>query len=315
MNLRQLEAFRAVMRSGSVTEAGKLLRLTQPTISKLIAQLERSSGLKLFVRDKGRLVPRPEAEKLLRQADRVFSAVEELGRNAKRLATGAGGHLRIVAIPPLAMRFLPDAVTSFLERRPDVRITLNVRGSSYVPNWIATQQADIGFTSSATSAAGMASEGFMSGAAVCILPKGHRLAAARTIRPRDLEREEIISLGRETAFSHLLDRVFAEAGVTRNVIAETGYSMIAGRMVANGRGLAIIDPVSALDQFDSGDVVLRAFEPEVRFEIKLVHPAHGGLSLPAQAFLRHLEDARKTKEKRLRSALRAGLPGAHSKTE
>lgn len=314
MNLRQLEAFRAVMRSGSVTEAGKLLRLTQPTISKLIAQLERSSGLKLFVRDKGRLVPRPEAEKLLRQADRVFSAVEELGRNAKRLATGAGGHIRIVAIPPLAMRFLPDAVSSFLQSRPDVRITMNVRGSSYVPNWIATQQADIGFTSSATSAAGMSSEPFLSGAAVCILPKGHRLAAARTIRPRDLEREEIISLGRETAVSHLLDRVFAEAGVTRNVIAETG-SMIAGRMVANGRGLAILDPVSALDQFDSGDVVLRAFEPEVRFEIKLVHPAHGGLSLPAQAFLRHLDETRKAHEKKLRSALRAGLPGSHSKTE
>jgi DNA-binding transcriptional LysR family regulator len=307
MNLRQLEAFRAVMRSGSVTEAGKLLRLTQPTISKLIAQLERSTGLKLFLRSKGRLVPRPEAEKLLRQADRVFQAVEELGRNTKRLANGHGGHLRIVAIPPLALRFLPDAVSSFLERQPDVRITLNVRGSSYVPDWIATQQADIGFTSSAAPMAGMSADPFMAGAAVCILPKGHRLGSAKTLRPRDLERENIISLGRETAFSHLLDLVFAEAGVARNVVAETGYSSIAGRMVANGRGVAIIDPVSALDQFEAGGVTLRPFEPEARFEIKAVHPAQGGLSLLAQAFLRHLESARKDHDRRLKAALRAGL--------
>ncbi len=307
MNLRQLEAFRAVMRSGSVTEAGKLLRLTQPTISKLIAQLERSTGLKLFMRTKGRLLARPEAETLLRQADRVFQAVEELGRNTKRLANGHGGHVRIVAIPPLALRFLPDAAASFLERHADMRVTLNVRGSSYVPDWIATQQADIGFTSSAAPMAGMAAEPFMTGAAVCILPQNHRLAGVRTLRAKDLERENIVSLGRETAFSHLLDLVFAQAGVSRNVVAETGYSSIAGRMVAKGRGVAIIDPVSALDQFEAGGVALRAFEPEVRFETKLLHPTQGGLSVPAQAFLRHLEGVRKDYEKRLKTALRAGL--------
>ncbi len=307
MNLRQLEAFRAVMRSGSVTEAGKLLRLTQPTISKLIAQLERSTGLKLFLRSKGRLVPRPEAEKLLTQADRVFLAVEELARNTKRLANGHGGHLRIVAIPPLALRFLPDAVSSFIERYPDVRVTLNVRGSSYVPDWIATQQADIGFTSSAAPIAGIAAEPFMAGGAVCILPMGHRLATLQTLRPIDLEHEKMIALGRETAFSHLLDIVFAEAGVARHVIAETGYSTVAGRMVANGCGIAIIDPVSALDQFEAGGVVLRAFAPEVRFETKVVHTSQGGLSLPAQAFLRHLASAGKDHEKSLSAALRAGL--------
>jgi len=305
LNLRQLEAFRAVMRSGSVTEAGKLLRLTQPTISKLLAQLERSTGLKLFLRDKGRLIPRPEAEKLLRHADRLFMAVEELERNMKRLATGEGGHVRIVAIPPLALRFLPDAISSFLERHPEVRITLSVRGSSYVPDWVATQQADIGFTSSAAPMAGMATDSFVTGAAVCILPAGHRLAGARILRPRDLESENIISLGRETDFSHQLDVVFAQANINRNVIAETGYSSIAGRMVANGRGIAIIDPVSALDQFEAGGVVLRPFEPVVRFETKIVHPAQGGLSIPAQAFLQHLGSARKDHEKRLRAALRA----------
>ena len=305
LNLREFEAFRAVMRSGSVTEAGKLLRLTQPTISKLLAQLERSSGLKLFLRDKGRLIPRPEAEQLLRQADRLFMAVEELGRNMKRLATGEGGHVRIVAIPPLALRFLPDAISTFLERHQDVRITLNVRGSSYVPDWIATQQADIGFTSSAAPMVGMSTDPFITGAAVCILPRGHRLSAARTLRPKDLESENIITLGRETAFSHQLDLVFAQANVNRNVIAETGYSSIAGRLVAKGRGIAIIDPVSALDQFDAGGVILRHFEPVVRFETKIAHTAQGALSIPAQAFLQHLGSARKDHEKRMRSALRA----------
>ena len=61
MNLRQMEAFKTLMFAGSVTAAAELLRLSQPTISKLIAQLERSTRLRLFERRKRRLVPTQEA--------------------------------------------------------------------------------------------------------------------------------------------------------------------------------------------------------------------------------------------------------------
>lgn len=306
--LRQLEAFRAVMRSGSVTEAGKLLRLTQPTISKLIAQLERSAGLKLFVRANGRLIPRSEAETLLHQVDKVFVAVEELGRNTKRLANGHSGHLRLVAFPPLALRFLPAAISTFRRRHPDVRITLNIRGSSYIPDWISSQQADLGFTSFASPVAGIGVTDLMNSPAVCVLPEGHHLTARRTIKPEDFEGQDYVGLGREAPFSHLLDRAFGDAGVKRRITVEAGYSSMACALVAGGQGLSIIDPWSAYDQYRAGGVVLRRFEPEIGCDAKAAYPAQAGLSLLAQAFVKHLDGQMKEHAAGLQEALTKGLP-------
>jgi len=291
------------MRSGSVTEAGKVLRLTQPTISKLIAQLERSMGMKIFNRMGGRLVPLPEAEILMHQVDKIFGAVEELGRNAKRLANGHSGHLRIVAVPPLALRFLPIAVASFRETHPDVRITLNMRGSSYIPDWIAAQQADIGFTSSRATVAGTLSPIFMSSPAVCVLPRTHPLTAKRTLAPKDLAGHDFVALGRDTPFSHLLERVFSDAGVVRRIMVEVGHSAMAGAMVASGHGITVLDPVSALNQLAQGGVALRRFAPEVPCETRLIHPARSGLPLLAQTFIKHLETHVRLFETELNAAL------------
>ena len=63
MNLRQLEAFRATMRSGSITAAAKLMHISQPSVSRLISDLERSVGFALFVRAGRGLVTTVEARR------------------------------------------------------------------------------------------------------------------------------------------------------------------------------------------------------------------------------------------------------------
>jgi DNA-binding transcriptional LysR family regulator len=287
------------MVSGSVTGAGELLRLTQPTISKLIAQLERATDLKLFERSRGRLIPTPEAEALLHQVEKVFSAVEEVRRNTRQIARGRSGHLRIVAIPPLALRFLPGAIASFLKDNPDVRVTLNVRGTSYISEWIASEQADLGFVSGAPTLPGIVAEPFHTGCAICVLPTGHPLTAKRILRPEDLAREPLVTLSRETALRTLLDHTFATAGVERRSVVETGYSSAACALVAEGVGITIVDPISALDRYEAGRVDLRPFAPKVLFETKLLYAAPGNLSLVAQGFLQHVSQMRTEAAERL----------------
>jgi DNA-binding transcriptional LysR family regulator len=68
MNFKQLEVFQAVMASGSTTGAAQRLDLSQSAVSRLLAQFEEDLGLRLFVREKGRLVPTGEAEALLQDA-------------------------------------------------------------------------------------------------------------------------------------------------------------------------------------------------------------------------------------------------------
>jgi DNA-binding transcriptional LysR family regulator len=292
MNMRQLQAFRAVMLVGTVTGAGELLRLTQPTISKLIADLEHEVGLKLFQRASGRLIPGPEAHTLLHQIDKVFAAMEDVERNARQLARGQAGHLRLVAIPALALDFLPGVIASFLRLRPDVTIELNVRPASRVVDWIATDRATLGFASDVAGNAGVTIVPFQALGGVVALPSAHPLSRRTEIEPRDLAGERFISLGRDAAFRHHVDRIFEEAGVARRIVVETGISATACALVRQGAGVAIIDPMTAAGQGEAPGIALRPFRPEVPFSVHAVFARHAARPVLASEFLAHAAQSR-----------------------
>ncbi len=80
MNLRQIEVFRAVMLRRSVTDAARMLGVSQPTLTKVLRHAEDQLGFRLFRREKGRLRPTEEAELLFTDADRIFRELQSLQR-------------------------------------------------------------------------------------------------------------------------------------------------------------------------------------------------------------------------------------------
>jgi DNA-binding transcriptional LysR family regulator len=78
MNLRQIEAFKAVMETGTVTLAAARLHIAQPSATKLLQMCERSAGMSLFTRDRRRLTPTPEARLLYGEVERVFQSAETI---------------------------------------------------------------------------------------------------------------------------------------------------------------------------------------------------------------------------------------------
>ncbi|CAJ4013743.1 bacterial regulatory helix-turn-helix, lysR family protein [Burkholderia pseudomallei] len=285
VSVRQLEAFRAVILTGSVTGAAELLHLTQPTVSKLLAELEYRTGLALFDRVRQRLVPRPEAHSLFQRVDKTFAALEEVTRDARRLAQGQGGHLRIVAMPAFGLSVLPRAVGAFLRERPEVTVDFNISASTYVAEWIANRQADVGFATATPVSAGVTLMPFERMQGVCVLSAAHRLAGQAVIRPKDLDGERFVSLGRESAFRHLIDDVFRADHVARRIVIEAGSAAAVCSLVANGVGVAIVDPLSALDAWRAGGIVLARFDADVPFVVDTVFPSGLATSVLAQQFL------------------------------
>jgi DNA-binding transcriptional LysR family regulator len=308
MNLRQIEAFRAVVRMGSATAAGELLRLTQPTVSKLIAQLERETGLTLFDRERKRLIPRHEAHALLQHVEKVFGALEEVSRGAKQLARRQVGNIRIITTPTFGASFVPKAVAEFAKTHPDVSVRINVRTSSYVNEWIAGQRADIGLAAEGPIVTGMVADQFRERlAGVCVLPKRHPLAGRKVLQPKDFANQRFVSLGRDTTFRHLIDRAFQEAGIDRTIVAETNSFATACMLIAQGDGVGIVNPFSALDCYDGGQVVLRPFQPEIKFAASLLRPASQSIPLIVEEFISTLAKRHRTMTRRLRETLLAGL--------
>ena len=183
LNPRQIEAFRMVMLRGSVTAAAQILNVSQPAVSRLIRDLETRSGLTLFERQGNHLVPTPEASLFLAEVERYAVGLAALSTYARELANSKRGSLRIVAMPALAMGYLPRLVARFIEGRALSHVYLHGMPSHLVIEAVATGQADIGFAAAPPERPGLSIES-MDVSAVAVVPRRHRLAKRRFIGHR-----------------------------------------------------------------------------------------------------------------------------------
>jgi DNA-binding transcriptional LysR family regulator len=271
MNVRQLEAFQAAMSAGSLTAAAGLLGISQPAVSQLIAQLESACGFSLFVRAGTKMRPTREAEVLYAEVQRMFIGVGRVAGIAKALRDQSWGALSIASFPVLTRRVLPGIVTKFCEERPDVKFSVESMRSNSLLDAIATQQVDLGFSVLPGDRPELNSTYVCTLRGVCILPKGHRLATRRLIRAKDLDGEAFVALGPQDHSRFQIDRIFEEADVQRRIQIEVGQSETACAFVANGMGVAVVDPISVYNNAGA-DFVVCAFEPKMEFEIWLIRP-------------------------------------------
>jgi DNA-binding transcriptional LysR family regulator len=291
MNFRQIEAFRAVMLTGSMTEAAVSLGTSQPRISRLVAQLEAVTGFPLFIRGSARLQPTAEALAFYREVEHVFSGLTSLAQTAKNIKSFGTGHIRIACLPALALGFMPRVIKRFIDKHPDINITLQARSSSTVLEWTAAHQCDIGLAARGPEIKGVDSEPFVSMPGVCVLPQGHRLATREVLTPKDLEGEPFISLGLIDITRAKTDQVFADAGIERVLKVETQYAAAVCACVMEGLGVSIVNPFVALD-FVGRNIVACRFEPEIMIEKMLAFPANRPRSRLTDAFVTTLKRCR-----------------------
>jgi DNA-binding transcriptional LysR family regulator len=273
MKIRNIEAFHALMVAGTTTEAAAMLRVSQPAVSRMIGQLERDLGFPLFKRVKGRLYPTPEAEIFDGEVEKSFIGIDKLARTAEDIRANRTGHLRIVGMPALSLGFVPKVLDRFLDTRPGLNVTLEVRSSEKVVDWIAAQQFDLGLAVMPVDHPAIEVEPLDPSEAACVLPAGHPLEAKTVIVPRDLEDLPFVSLGTEHRVRFEIDQAFEEAGVKRSIGVVAQLSAVVCQLVECGRGVGIVDPFTAADFAERG-VVVRPFRPAIFFNTALLYPAH-----------------------------------------
>ncbi|WP_299847905.1 LysR substrate-binding domain-containing protein [uncultured Paracoccus sp.] len=270
MRFSHIEAFRAVMLSGSTTAAAKTLHTSQPNISRSIAQLEQSTGLRLFDRMPGRIVPTNDGLAFFKEVQRSFTGLLYLKDAANRIRRFSGGSLSLAAVQILAMSLVPRAVKELSAEFPESSISINIGHSSAVEQWVDDQTCDIGMVSHVNDAYGLKSEKLYEVDAVCIMPKEHHLTKHAAVSPEDLVDEPFISLPQNEFGQSSLEEVFENAGVLRQVSIRTSYSLVTCALVAQGLGVAIVNPIAALEHRGK-NIVTRPFHPAVKHHGYLVY--------------------------------------------
>ncbi|KLU23730.1 LysR family transcriptional regulator [Caballeronia mineralivorans PML1(12)] len=304
MNQKQIEAFRLVMLRGSMTAAAEELGTSQPSISRLIGELEASTGLALFTRNGGRIQATDAGSAFYREVDRSFVGLEKLAHSAREIRQFGSGRLRLVAVPVLALSFVPLVIERFLAAYPRIAVSLEMRSEGTIQRWASSAYCDVGFATTTPDAFGVTSAELYRLAGVCALPAKHPLTARERIHARDLRGQSLIlpSYADDTRSS--LDRALRQAGANQMPIIETPYGATICAMVARGLGVGVVNPL-AMSDTNPSRIVFRPFSPDVMFRGFTVCPQLQHPNPLVKAFLDLTNETMTIETARLR-----GLPAA-----
>lgn len=285
MNIKQLEVLRTLLSTGSTIATAKAMGLSQSGVSRILAQLESDLALTLFARDKGRLIPTPEAAILARDAENVLLAVDRMAGHAEDLRNGASGPeiVRIGLPSSMWENFAPAMLIDYVRDFPGVRIETFFETTTAINKLVGERVIDLGFLRMEGEVGpGIAVEKVASGESVCVIPKDHPLAGLEEITVRDLRNAPLVLIGKQRPNRMALDQAFKRAGVKQMVKIETHTNSSACSYVAHGLGIAIISSFYA-NLYRHLPVVHRPFVPRTAQEFGLARAAGVPLSIAAQA--------------------------------
>lgn len=273
LNLKQLEAFRAVILAGTTTRAASVLNLSQPAISRLIRDLEAQLGIMLFERHKGRLVPTRHATWLMNESEDTLARLDKLDNALRNRPRFGAVKLRLVANTAMAFGVLPTAIARFRNSHKAITISTDIVVRRDNRRWINEQNFDLAVTMLPIEYAEEALQPLARVPAVCILPDSHPLANRAEIFPKDLDGVELVSLPPDNLTPARLNRLFQKEGLNMNLAVEAQTVVAVSSCVAEGLGVGVVDPFTA-QRSQSFGVVMRPFISPIDYLFGVVFPLH-----------------------------------------
>lgn len=296
MRLRHIEVFHAVMVTGSVSGASRLINVTQPAVSRTLQHAEQKLGISLFTRSRNRLIPTQEALALYPHVQQLFSDLDSVQRIASTLRAGeATAELKVVSVLTLGHEVLPRALTLFRKKHPDVHVSFQALHSPQILAALALQEVDLGFLFSATPHPALIQEKLADAELVCIVSKQHvhpHMLRRATISVDELADMPIIGLDMNDPLGMMLGQACREAGAALKPICSVQTYHAALALARHGHGAAIVDSCTAMSAILS-DVVVRPIRPVIPVPVHLVRPAAKSMSVIAKNFAKAVSDVLK----------------------
>ena len=251
--------------------------------------MEQSIGFALFERIRGRLRPTMPALALYDEIRQSYAGLERVASAAARLRSFQDGQLAVIALPAFSHSLLPGAFRRFRDSHPGVSLSLEAQESPFLEEWLTAQRYDLGLTEHELEPAGTRLELLIEVDEVCVLPDGHPLLARQALELADFTGEPFVSLSSSDPYRIQIDEAFAAQGILRRAIIETPTAVSVCTFVRQGLGLAIVNPLTALDFIGRG-LHIRPLLRSFPFRVNLVFPEHRPKNPLVDAFTASLRD-------------------------
>jgi DNA-binding transcriptional LysR family regulator len=257
-SFRALECFVAAADSGSITEAARLLFLSQPAVSHHISALEQEVGTPLVTREARGVRLTPAGRAALTDARRAVGAAASTVRSARQAAAAANKLIRIASSESLTVALLTPVIGRWHVQYPDVFITLRESSSTEeLLHWVEADEVDVAIIPEIApqrlNGTVVAEEEI-----VLALHHGYPLVDKDTITLGDVDGRPLVQYAPENELGAWIEQTLAKAGVRPQTAMRTTVTATAPQLAAAGLGVAVC-PVGAIGAGFPGRV--RSFSP------------------------------------------------------
>lgn len=271
-SLRQIEYFAAAARHGGAARAAQALNVSQPSISKAIAELEDLWGERLFVRIHARGLELTAAGTArFRQARALLRQAESL---VAPRSVALEGKLRLGCLSTLAPRYLPDALARLRAAHPGIEVQVEEGDTEALTRQLERGALDMALLYDLGLARGVRLEPVADLWPYALLPWGHALGGRAQLRLAELAREPLILINLPHSRAYFLS-LFHAAGVTPHIAHESASMEMVRAMVANGLGVSILTTRPLRDvSYDGKRIACRALRGSLLPQsVVLAYPA------------------------------------------
>lgn len=240
MNRNHLALFLAVARAGSISGGAAAARVSQPAVSKQIAELEDALGVKLLER-----LPRgsrlTEAGTLLADHAKRWRAVEEEAERAlEEYRKLKRGRLRLGASQTIGAHLLPKALAQFHRAHPSIELQVQIANTKQIESALLEGEIEFGLTEGIVKADNIDSRVFFEDELVVVAPLGHSLLKRGPVSAKELSREPLIIRESGSGTREVFERALARKGLRFTPLLELASPDAIKNTVVCGMGIAIV---------------------------------------------------------------------------
>jgi DNA-binding transcriptional LysR family regulator len=274
ISLRQLRAFLAVARQQHFRRAAESLHLSQPAVSRYIADLETELGIRLFDRTTREVVPTDAGRYLESAIGRVLDELEGVLSHIHSESERKRGKVHVASVPTLSAGLMPQCIADCARRYPELTIQLHDQAQTLVLDSVRGGEVDFGVAIDPPLTGEFDVELLLRDPFVLVCRPDHPLAALTRVPWRKLQGQPLILLDYSSGSRRLIDHALASRGIEAPVVQQTGHTLTTFRMVEAGLGISVSPALSP----PPTTLVTRPLTPQESRDVVLIKRKQRSLS-------------------------------------
>jgi LysR family hca operon transcriptional activator len=242
IELRHLRYFVAVAEAGSLTvAAGRKLHTSQPSLSRQIRDLEDEVGAQLLTRSARGIELTPAGRAFLDHARLVLSQVEAAGEAARGIAHPAKPCFAMGFLTGHELTWMPEALQILRDELPNIDVMISSQYSPQLANALLKGKVDAAFLRREQGTPELAFKLLVEEPLVVILPSDHRLAALKSISPRDIVGETFVAVSQTAPVLRvIIDDYLKRSGINITPDHEADHLAMGMSLIASTRGVGLL---------------------------------------------------------------------------